>query len=460
MLLHSADLEFEFLCDDKLLPNRSNQADIAMYADKNNHRRQSDAYVVPSRTQAIARLQLESDLWQALDRNQFEIHYQPIVSLLSGMITGVEALLRWNHPQLGLLSPDKFITIAEETGLIVSIGTWLIDKAVRQLSWWHQAGHTHLRLAMNVSASQFQQYNLLVLLQTVLTETAVLPTTIELEITETIALKNDYIVLETLKKIRELGVRVAVDDFGLGSSLEYLKLLPLDSLKIDQTFVRGVTKEGYDAAIITAIISMAHSLNLNVIAEGVETEFQLAFLQRQQCNEIQGYLCSPALLATDLSDKLNSSIPCFTPEPLSKELKILIHAATTKERKMAYVLVNKQLVVITYNRDIERWADGYQYGQSLVGRDLIDVFPEIVGLEERIHGMLFSSRSGLTIPKIYRPSPDGIGYYFDLLIEPFLTAGPNLLVVTIDVTHQARLELQLRQERNELRLKLRDLEGT
>ncbi|MDM8527645.1 EAL domain-containing protein [Anaerolineales bacterium HSG24] len=434
-----------------------NEADIAMYADKNRHRRQSETYKLPNRQQAIARLQLESDLWQATDRNQIEIYYQPIVSLLNGTITGVEALLRWNHPQLGEISPKEFIPIAEETGLIVPIGDWLIDQAVKQLSHWHQIGHKNLRLAINISANQFHQHNLLPILQMVLAETKVPPTAIELEITETVALKDSILVLETLKQIRAMGVRIAIDDFGLGSSLEHLKLLPLDSLKIDQAFVRGMIKEGYDAAIITAIISMAHSLNLKVIAEGVETAFQVAFLRRQQCDEIQGYLCSPPLSATDILDKLNDA-PCLAPEPLSEELKILIQATTTKNRKMAYALVDERLVVTTYNSDIERWVDSYHHNRNLVGLHLLDIFPEIIGLEDYLHEMLFASRRGLTVPKIHRPSPDGFGYYFDLQIEPFLETGPNLLVATSDVTDQARLELDLRQERNELRLKIREFE--
>ncbi len=283
-------------------------ADTAMYHAKSQGKARHELFDTAQHTQVVTRLRLETELRQAIERQEFQIYYQPIVSLTNGQITGVEALLRWQHPQRGLIGPKDFIPLAEETRLIVPIGEWVLHTACAQTRAWHAAGYDTLRLAVNVSTHQFQQQNLPDLIKAVLSETG-LAYALTLEITESVILKDKdkELALTALNELRAMGVRISIDDFGLGSSLNNLKLLPLDTLKIDQTFVRGMTASpggGDDAAIITAIITMAHSLGMKVIAEGVETEEQLAFLQAQQCNEIQGYLVSPPVPANELTKLL------------------------------------------------------------------------------------------------------------------------------------------------------------
>jgi len=247
-------------------------------------------------TRAVAVLQMESELRRAVERQEFLVHYQPIVSLVSGQITGVEALLRWQHPERGLVSPAEFVPLAEETGLIVSFGEWLLRAACAQNRLWHAAGYTSLRILVNLSARQFQEPDLLDLISAVLKETGLEAPALQLEMTETVAMKNVDRSVATLKALHAMGVQISIDDFGTGySSLGYLKRLPLHALKIGQTFVQQMTTDPDDAAITAAITALAHSLDLKVVAEGVETDEQLAFLRWQQCDEIQGALFSPPL---------------------------------------------------------------------------------------------------------------------------------------------------------------------
>jgi EAL domain-containing protein (putative c-di-GMP-specific phosphodiesterase class I) len=294
-----------------------------MYQAKAGGKGRYELFDTDQRAQAIARLRLETDLWQALERQEFLLYYQPVVSLDNGQITGVETLLRWQHPRQGLISPEGFVPMTEETGLIVPIGEWVIRTACAQIMAWHEAGYAFLRLAINVSAHQFQQQNLLGLIQAVLQETGLTAHTLELEITESITLQDNSHSLTALNELRTMGVHISIDDFGLGSSLNNLKFLPLDTLKIDQSFVRGIMVDGSrrdrrdDTAIVTAIITMAHSLGLKVIAEGVETEEQAAFLRAQKCNEIQGYLVSQPVPAEALT-KLLQTRQSLLPEILGK----------------------------------------------------------------------------------------------------------------------------------------------
>jgi EAL domain-containing protein (putative c-di-GMP-specific phosphodiesterase class I) len=245
---------------------------------------------------------LETDLWQALERQEFVVHYQPIVSAVSGQITGVEALLRWQHPQRGLLPPAEFIQLAEETGLIVPIGEWLLHTVCAQTRAWHMAGHTSLSVAVNMSARQLKQQDIMPLIKGALEKTGLPAQSLILEITEGILTKE--LDLTVLNELKELGLKISVDDFGIGSSLECLKEFPLGILKIDQSFVKGITTEASDRAIVSAMINMAHNLNLTVVAEGVEAQEQLAFLQAQHCNEIQGYFFSQPVPAKELTNLL------------------------------------------------------------------------------------------------------------------------------------------------------------
>ncbi len=270
-------------------------ADTAMYRAKEQGRDNYQLYTPAMNATAVERLQLESGLRRALARNELEIHYQPVLDLGNGRVHGVEALLRWRHPEKGLLGPSEFISLAEVTGLAVPMSSWILRSACAQARAW-QASHPRLIVAVNLSARQFQQPDLVETVKAALEDTGLLPRCLDLEITETNAMQNAEATIATLRELKALGVSVSIDDFGIGySSLSYLKRLPIDTLKIDQSFVRDITTDPDDAAIATAVIALAHTLKLRVVAEGVETEEQLAFLTARSCDRMQGYLFSHPL---------------------------------------------------------------------------------------------------------------------------------------------------------------------
>ena len=273
-------------------------ADIAMYRAKQNGRDNYQFYTPAMNEQALERLRIEGDLRNALERDEFELYYQPKVDLRSGVIVGMEALIRWHHPQLGLVAPARFIGLAEETGLILPIGAWVIRTACAQTKIWHDAGWAHLRVAVNLSVRQFGQHDLVSSIATVLAETGLAANCLELELTESLVMTDVEHAIGILRQLKDLGVHLSIDDFGTGySSLSYLKRFPIDVLKIDRSFVRDITVDADDAAITVSIISLAHSLKLHVIAEGVETEEQLSYLRLHGCDEMQGYLFSPPIAA-------------------------------------------------------------------------------------------------------------------------------------------------------------------
>lgn len=268
-------------------------AGIAMYRAKESGRNNFQFYRPAMNERAFDRLRIEGELHSALERGEFLLHYQPQVDLDSGNIVGMEALIRWLHPTLGMVSPLNFIGVAEDTGLIVPIGAWVIRTACLQNKAWEDAGLGKLRVAVNLSARQFAQKDLVAMIADVLRETGLDANCLELELTESLIMTDVQQAILTLQQLKELGVLLSVDDFGTGySSLSYLKRFPIDTLKIDQAFVRDITSDADDAAIVNAIISLAHNLRLTVIAEGVETEEQLHYLRRQDCDEIQGYYFS------------------------------------------------------------------------------------------------------------------------------------------------------------------------
>ncbi len=253
----------------------------------------------------LERLQLENQLRKAIDSGQLEVFYQPKLDLSLDSLQAAEALVRWRHPQRGLVSPADFIPLAEETGLIGAIGEFVLRRAASQACEWRQQGLGDIRVSVNVSVHQLRQGNLTTLVRRVLEETGLPAHLLELELTESQLLDNVESVLHTLNQLRELGVKLAIDDFGTGySSLSYLKRLPVDYLKIDRTFVRDLTEDGEDAAITRAIIAMAHSLELKVVAEGVEEQQQLDFLKSQGCDEIQGFLISRPIEAIHFASLL------------------------------------------------------------------------------------------------------------------------------------------------------------
>jgi diguanylate cyclase (GGDEF)-like protein len=249
------------------------------------------------------RLLLHNELHRALESGEFQLHYQPQVRLKTGELVGFEALLRWKHKSLGWVSPAEFIPVAEESGVIVNIGEWVMRTAATQAAQWLQQGHTGFRMAVNLSVRQFVAGNLTDLVKQVLLDTGLPAHMLELEVTESLALHSVSTTLSTLHACKALGVKLAMDDFGTGySSLSYLKRYPLDALKIDQAFVRNVTRDAGDAAITRAIVAMAHSFGMSVIAEGVETVDQLDFLSSLNCEDFQGYLFSKPVPA-DVAQK-------------------------------------------------------------------------------------------------------------------------------------------------------------
>lgn len=265
-------------------------ADTAMYEAKHSGGNTYHFYAARMNESAFERLVMENDLRRALDRNEFELHYQPQVEITTGRLVGMEALLRWRHPERGLVAPGAFIPLAEETGLIVPIGAWVLREACRQGMAWRRAGAPDFRMAVNISTRQFWRGNLLETLEQVLRETGAPAALLDLELTESILVRHEAETVALLKYLSRLGVMISIDDFGTGySSLSYLKRFPIHKLKIDQSFVRDIHEDIDDAAITTAIIVMARSLNLKVIAEGVETRAQLEFLNSLGCHEAQGY---------------------------------------------------------------------------------------------------------------------------------------------------------------------------
>jgi EAL domain-containing protein (putative c-di-GMP-specific phosphodiesterase class I) len=267
-------------------------ADTAMYQAKENGRQSYRFFKPAMNVRAVERQSIEESLRRALERNEFALHYQPKIDLRTGAITGAEALLRWTHPTHGLVSPARFIPVAEDCGLILPIGAWVLREACAQARAWVDAGLPVATMAVNVSAMEFRNENFLRNLAAILVETGFDPTFLELELTESVLMKHAESTASILQSVRERGVQVAVDDFGTGySSLSYLRKFPVDALKIDQSFVRQISG-GEDTTIVTAVIAMARSLKLRVVAEGVETVGELTFLRAHQCDEAQGYYFS------------------------------------------------------------------------------------------------------------------------------------------------------------------------
>ena len=283
-------------------------ADTAMYQAKEVGRDNYQLFNALVNANALQRIALEHGLRKAMTSDEFAVHYQPIFDLRTGRTTGMEALLRWTHPHMGGIPPATFIPLAEATGMMIPIGGWALREACRQTRAWHDAGHHSLTLAVNLSVTQLQQVDLVERVRTILAETGFPATSLELEITESSAMQSPETSIRTLYELKKLGIRISLDDFGTGhSSLSYLKRFPIDTLKIDQSFVRDITSDPDTAAIVTAIIAMAHSLRLKVIAEGVEYPEQEQFLRHHGCDQMQGYLRTAPIAATEFLNFVNAS---------------------------------------------------------------------------------------------------------------------------------------------------------
>jgi diguanylate cyclase len=292
-------------------------ADEAMYEAKHNGGNGIRFFLPGTTVFTVERLQLENDLRVAPQLGQLELHYQPQVEIRSGKIVGLEALARWRHPVHGWVPPDEFIPLAEASDLIIYIGRWILDSACEQLRLWHLEGFSDLSVAVNLSARQFRQPDLLAMIQGIIASHGLLPQHVVIELTESVVMSDAHRSFDTLEKLHQLGFKVAVDDFGTGySSLSYLKRLPVDKLKVDRSFVGDLGASTKSDSIVKAIISLAHGLGMTVVAEGVETNAQRHLLAELGCEDFQGYLFSRARNAADVLDLLRAK-----PQPLEDMLE-------------------------------------------------------------------------------------------------------------------------------------------
>lgn len=358
-------------------------ADAAMYRAKQLGSDNFQFFTSAMNEHTLERLQLDTELRQALAKGEFETYYQPKVSCLSGAIVGVEALLRWNHPARGVVSPAEFIPVLEELNLIEEVGTWVLNESCRQLRQWADSGLELPVVAVNLSARQLDRGELVDKVRAALDQHGIRPDRLELELTEGLLMRNVEQVINTLAELRQLGVKLSVDDFGTGySSLSYLKQFPLDSVKVDRSFVQDITADPDDASITRAVITMAHQLKLKVVAEGVETEGQLALLVANQCDEIQGYFFSPPVPAASLETMLREK------RALAPEL------IRPGNRQRTILLVDDEENILSSLRRLLR-RDGYRIltaisaaeGLELLARNPVDVIvsdqrmPAMTGVE-------------------------------------------------------------------------------
>ena len=295
--------------DGATLDDLIKQSDTAMYRVKDRGRGSYGFYQPQMNANLLARMQMEHAMRQALGLHRMAVHYQPQVNIVSGRITGAEALLRWTDPDFGAVSPGIFIPLAEESGYIVTLGAWVMEQAVREAALWMHSGMP-IMMSVNVSALEFRQPDFVDRITRLLAVHQLPPTLLELELTETILLQDAQEMEQRLRVLADLGIGLAIDDFGTGySSLAYLKKLPIHKLKIDQSFVKGLADDDSDRAIVSAIISMGRAMHVEVVAEGVETETQLAVLQQLLCEHYQGFLCAPGLPAEQFLAMLRKPLP-------------------------------------------------------------------------------------------------------------------------------------------------------
>jgi EAL domain-containing protein (putative c-di-GMP-specific phosphodiesterase class I) len=281
-------------------------ADTAMYQAKGKGRARFEIFDKDMHTRVVKTLQMEANLRRAVERKEFELLYQPVISVKTGKIEGCEALLRWNHPKMGIISPKEFIPIAEETGLITQIDQWSLHAACIQNKLWQDAHKKKIKITVNLSTYQLKQKKLPETVSKVLEITKLDPKHLQIELTENIVIENSELAIDTLEELRSMGISLSVDDFGTGySSLTYLKRFSLDTLKLDQSFVIDVTKDSDSAAIAKTIVSLAHILNMEVVAEGVETEAQLKFLKEIGCDKIQGFVFYSPLTTLEMNELLD-----------------------------------------------------------------------------------------------------------------------------------------------------------
>ena len=354
-------------------------ADVAMYRAKELGRNSFQFYSPEFNARTLERLELETRLRGALKQGELVLYYQPQVDLQSGRMIGAEALIRWNHPVLGMVSPADFIPLAEETGLIVPIGEWVIETACRQLKAWQDEGLPDMVLSVNVSARQFQQENLSRVVAQALHQSDVQARCLDLEVTESAAMRNPDQTIAILRQLKEIGVKVSLDDFGTGySSLNYLKRFPIDTLKIDRSFVNDITTDPDVAAIALSVISLAHSLKLGVIAEGVETEAQLSLLRRHRCDKMQGFFFSRPVPAAEFA-------------AMQREGRMLdAHGAEPSATVRTLLLVDDEAFILTALQRVLR-GQGYRILKASSAEEGLELLAlnevQVIVSDQRMPGM-------------------------------------------------------------------------
>ncbi|MFJ7828378.1 EAL domain-containing protein [Psychrobacillus sp. NPDC096623] len=434
-------------------------ANYAMYQAKKAGKNNYKFYL--SNENEFEPLQMVVDLYKAIEHDEFLLHYQPKINLKTGDILGVEALIRWNHPERGMISPATFIPISEETELIIPIGEWVLYTACKQNKAWQQKGLKTV-MAVNLSARQFTQSNFVNLVATILKETGLKPQYLELEITESMTADIER-TISTLQQLKQLGIRISIDDFGTGfSSLNYLKQFPIDTLKIDQSFVRELYNNPNDETIVKTIISMAHNLNLNVVAEGIETKEQLVFLQQHLCNEGQGYFFSKPLLANELEEALQGIQQIVKEYGVSQDINDRMWAeelAQIAKREIQDTVRLQQGMIFKYKKIsgqfIHTLCDGdlmYRLGlipDQVVGKAVHEFLPTESAMEKtKYYQRAWEGEELVT----YESMINGIFYLASL--RPIKRSGEVIEVIgsCVDITERKKVEEALRESECKYRL--------
>lgn len=435
-------------------------ADLALYQSKQEGKNTYTLYTKNLHSKTYSQLALETDLHRALERNEMMIQYQPQIDLESCKLCGMEALIRWNHPQLGNISPSEFIPLAEETGLIIPIGEWVLYTACKQNKEWQEKGYPPLAVSVNLSARQFYQPDLVDMVDKILQETRLEPKYLELEITESMTMDEARSV-KLLSRLKHLGVNISIDDFGTGySSLTYLKNFPVDKLKIDQSFVRDCLKESSDATIVQTIIAMAKNLKLRVIAEGVETREQLLFLQQHLCHEAQGYFISPPVALEELEKKfaqLEIKMEQYgIPQELNKQ-RWMEEALKIARQELQDTLRLQQGMTYKFKKMADKFihtiGDGallYRIGLSpeeLMGKDLFELLPP----EKAKTKFEFYKKAWAGETVSYEGERNGIFYLAAL--SPIIRGGRVVEVIAscVDITERKQMEEELKKNEERYR---------
>ncbi|WP_338788362.1 EAL domain-containing protein [Metabacillus sp. FJAT-53654] len=437
-------------------------ADFAMYQAKSAGKKTYRFYSSNEEEGTYNSLEMEMALHKAIQRHELVLHYQPKIDLKTGKISGAEALIRWNHPEWGIVSPENFIPIAEETGQIIPIGEWVLYTACVQNKTWHKKGFPNLVMSVNLSARQFSQANLVQTVAKILNETGLDPQYLEIEITESMTTDIER-TITTLKELKRLGVRISIDDFGTGfSSLNYLKRFPVDTLKIDQSFVRELHNNPSDETIVKTIISMAHNLNLNVVAEGIETKEHLVFLQQYVCNEGQGYYFSKPVLAEEFESKFKDIekivISCGISQDLNDRLwaeKLIQNARKELQETvrlqqgmtMKFKKVNGRFIHTLFDGEL-----AYQLGlvpEQTIGKELIDFIPVEKAKEKtKYYQRAWDGEENVT----YEGELNGI--YYLAALSPIKRGGEIVEIIgsCINITQLKETEKALRKSQEMYRL--------